>query len=150
MKTKNNVQKAALKITTVIVSIVLIGLNVNAQGLFREFMSNDKYEETGFAYVASSNSSGEINTNSYLHSEFYLLESENDLEIEEWMLDETYFNCMVLYSEIEIEQALEVEDWMTNEKYFNVQELEVNTEFKDEVETGLELESWMTDDIIWK
>jgi len=150
MKTRNNVQKVAVKITAVIASIVLIGLNVNAQGLFWEFMSNDKYEKIIFAYVRNSDTPVDSETDLNLSAEYFVVDIEDDLEVEEWMLNETYFNWMVEYSVYEIEEALELEDWMTNEKYFGNQYLEIKEMYQDEVETGLEMESWMVDDIIWE
>lgn len=150
MKTRNNVQKVAVKITAVIASIVLIGLNVNAQGLFGEFMSNDKYEKIGFAYVPNSDTSGDSETNSNLSTEYFVVDTEDAMEVEEWMLNETYFNWMVEYSVNEIEESLELEDWMTNEKYFGNQYHETKEMYQDEMEIGLEMESWMVDDIIWE
>lgn len=150
MKTTNNVQKAAIKLTAVIASIVLIGLNVNAQGLFRGYIYNDKYEETGFAYLVKPNSMGEVNTGFNMSSEFFMVETENELELEEWMLDEVSFNFMLMYSTAEAEESLEVEEWMLNEKCFGIQEIESTASYEKEIETELELENWMLADNVWE
>lgn len=62
-------------------------------------------------------------------------ETEESLEIEDWMLNNFNVNATI---ETETEESLQVEDWMMNN--FNVNTFEVETE------KPLKVENWMLDE----
>lgn len=75
-----------------------------------------------------------------------ILESnETNLQLEDWMTDETIWNTisfkMAEYGQ-EMEEALIIESWMTNADLWNLS-------YFNETETSLELENWMTDEEVW-
>jgi hypothetical protein len=51
MKTKNNVQKTALRFTAVILSFILISVTVSAQGLWEELLSSDHFKQIAFSLL---------------------------------------------------------------------------------------------------
>ena len=69
--------------------------------------------------------------------------TEPELEIQDWMLEETYLTNSALFYD-EMDQELNVEKWMVNH---NKKE---NNTFGVEVETEkeLEIESWMLNSVI--
>lgn len=71
---------------------------------------------------------------------------ETNLQLEEWMMDETIWNSlsmnMAVYAE-DMEESLLVEAWMTTSDVWN-------TNFAIEMESSLELEEWMTDENVWE
>lgn len=72
-------------------------------------------------------------------------EVEDALEVENWMTNESLFDGMASYFNVETEEALEVEDWMKDTNFFGVQSVDV----EEETEAGLEVEAWMTDAKTW-
>lgn len=45
--------------------------------------------------------------------------NEKSLEIENWMIDETYFGSNAVTNPVEPEESLEIEDWMTDDHFWN-------------------------------
>ena len=78
---------------------------------------------------------GITETNSF--SAYSELEKEKTLDLEDWMIDESYFADINVNPETE--EALQLDDWMTNENYFNPVTFQVDVE----TESPLELEDWM-------
>ncbi|WP_346856772.1 hypothetical protein [uncultured Draconibacterium sp.] len=177
MKTKNNVQKAISKSLAVIVSFVLISFTVNAQDFWKTVLENTSFNQIAMAMVdgtypspasadASSTTDADafagyyaVETEEALELENWMTEADNffasvnietavdnSLELESWMTNESLFNGMASYFTVETEEALEVEDWMQNTQYFGVQTIEVELE----EENALEVEAWMTDNKVWK
>ena len=140
MKTKNNVQKAILRSAAVVVSFVLISFTVSAQDFWKRLLENSSFNEIALAMVETSN---EMETTEPTESfDFNLLEQESEqaLNLEDWMMDNNFFGV----SELEVnevnEKDLEVEAWMLDESLFNVEKNNGNE---------MELESWMTSDKLW-
>lgn len=145
MKTINNVQKAISKSLVVGLSLVLISITLNAQDFWKSLPKNNSFNEFAFAIVenkleanpVSADASISIDANAmaaYLEEE-----TEESLELEEWMINENYFATFI-FVEDEIENPLELEDWMTNETRFDANSMY----FEVETEETLELENWMT------
>ena len=140
MKTKNNVQKAILRSAAVVISFVLISFTVSAQDFWKRLLENSSFNEIALAMVETSN---EMETTEPTESfDFNLLEQESEqaLNLEDWMMDNNFFGV----SELEVnevnEKDLEVEAWMLDESLFNVEKNNGNE---------MELESWMTSDKLW-
>ncbi|MCY1721568.1 hypothetical protein OU798_14525 [Prolixibacteraceae bacterium Z1-6] len=175
MKTKDNVQKAITKSLAVIISLVLISITVNAQDFWKTVLENSSFSQLAMAMTseatpasADANSTTDAsafaeylteeteeslqlenwmtNENNFFETVNIETEIENRLEIESWMTNESLFNGVAAYFEVETEEALELEDWMKNMDYFGVQTIE----FELETEEGLEIETWMTDNSVWK
>jgi hypothetical protein len=177
MKTRNNVQKAITKSLAVIISLVLISITVNAQDFWRTVLENNSFNQIALAMVDNTEvSSVSVDANSFsemdTYAEFTFVETEEALEIENWMTNENNFFASMnietevdealevegwmtkeslfdgtsFYLEVETEEALEIENWMTETDYFGVRTIEIETE----TENSLELEAWMTDNKVWK
>jgi len=74
--------------------------------------------------------------------------TENKLEVENWMTDESTWNKASFFEMEELtEESLQVEDWMTNDNTW-ITESE-NNGLETETETKLEIEGWMTADNVW-
>ncbi|MDX8338673.1 hypothetical protein SLH46_05735 [Draconibacterium sp. IB214405] len=176
MKTRNNVQKAITKSLAVIISLVLISITVNAQDFWRTVLENNSFSQIAMVMTDNSEAStastdatattdmsayakyAEVETEEALDVENWMLtentfystvsvatETESALEVENWMTNESFFDGMASYFKVETEEALEVEDWMQNTDYFGVPSVNI----EEETETGLELEAWMTDEKTW-
>lgn len=98
MKTKNNVQKAILKSAAVIVSLVLISFTVNAQDFWKSLFENETISQIAMAMVdyetgnknAVENSADVYNAAKY--AEYAVVESEEALKVENWMLNKNVWN----------------------------------------------------------
>jgi len=144
MKTKNNVQKAILKSLAVVVSFVLISFTVSAQDFWESLFENSTFSEIALAMAESnpetsqafSDAASSANLNAF--TSLLEEETEEDLDVEDWMTNEANFATSFLFEE-EIESQIELENWMTDESNFNgtLMILEVETE------DNLEVESWM-------
>ena len=129
MKTKNNVQKAILKSLAVVTSLVLISLTVNAQDLWKSLLENYNFNEIELAMVDNNTVAIPVETEANGFESFLAMETEEALELENWMTDESNF-ATVFSTEEEIESPLNLEDWMTNEALFTTNSiyLEVDAE----------------------
>ena len=145
MKATNKVQKAILKSLGVVFSIVLISFTVNAQDFWRELLEKSSFNEIAMAMTdgtheyyhatADAITAGEANA----FAAFFEEETEEPLELEEWMTNENYY-VSTIYLKEETENLLELESWMTNETLFNAKSL-----FEEETEETIELQEWMVD-----
>lgn len=153
MKTRNNVQKAARKFTAVISSFILISLTVSAQNFWNELVPDYDYHETVLALANNaevdntSTSDKNFSSGDYL---FFIEEAkEENLELENWMLNEAIFTNGTFNLEVEIENSLELEKWMTDDATFNVAIKDTCELFKNEFDEELILEDWIINDKIW-
>ncbi len=141
MKTKNNVQKAILRSAAVVVSFVLISFTVSAQDFWKKLLENSSFNEIALAMVGISE---EIETTEATTDRFNFVlleeESEQALEVEDWMIDDNFLGVSVLEITEESDLDLEVEEWMLDENLFQV---------KENNESNLELEDWMTSEEVW-
>lgn len=153
MKTINNIQKIAQKTIAIVASFILISLTVSAQNFWKEFVSTSQFEEIVFAYTENTTASKTVSSNENLSSSrfltFFELEIEEELELEDWMVNETNFVTTFLYIEELVESQLELENWMIDEIHFKGYELFSKLIYTIEDEQGLELESWMLNKLIW-
>jgi hypothetical protein len=141
---RNNAQKTSLNVFAIIISLVILSITVDAQGIWKSFIEMSNANKNDLVMVNSTenltteNEANVFTTSSYaVYSE---QETEESLELEEWMTNDAYFSTSTIMEE-ETEKPLELEAWMTNESLFAV-----NTAFGTETEDALELEDWMTDE----
>ena len=177
MKTRNNVRKAITKSLAVIISLVLLSITVNAQNFWKTVLENNSFSQIAMAMVdVSETSSASANATTIsdmdVYAEYFVVESEEALdlenwmtnennffetvaienevesllELEGWMTNETLFDGTAAYFEVETEEALEMEEWMKDTNYFGVQTIEI----EKATENTLEVEAWMTDNTIWE
>jgi hypothetical protein len=148
MKTKNNVQKAIFKSMAVVISLVLISFTVNAQDFWKTLLENNSFNEIAMFMVETrndANANADATANSIDANTFaaYMeTETEEALELEDWMTNDNYFVPATILMEEETESPMELESWMTSDSYFG----SFSNMFEEETEQPLELESWMTNE----
>jgi len=154
MKTKNNVQKAAIRITAVIISFFLLNLTSNSQDLRESLITNNHFNEQAFAMLENpviweSTSHGK----SFNHSRYFdLIEesTEETLELETWMTNESLFTGATSNLVLETESPMQLENWMMDDTIFNIQKSDLKTRIEDDYDEKLTIENWMTDENTWK
>ena len=127
MKTKKDVQKAAIRSAAVVVSFVLVSYTVSAQEFWKKVLTNSSLNEIAVAMVESS-----AKENVPAHSTVVDFEKAFDpaLELEEWMTSENYFFPDVTASinepgvnignlQVAVEEPLKIENWMTSTHFWN-------------------------------
>ncbi|NCB06955.1 MAG: hypothetical protein EOM73_02185 [Bacteroidia bacterium] len=178
MKTKNNVQKTKSKTLAVIISLVLISFTVKAQDFWKSVSTNDNYNtiamiDHNFAPTATGLKS--VNSSTNATTAYAELEKEEELEVEDWMLNEDFFPTL-LNMEDELEEPMQLEVWMLDDNFF-VEDEPKNTNDQNRVSSSkdnsqfiiwnnnkygnraiiivndrdnqLELEPWLFDSKIW-
>ena len=81
----------------------------------------------------------------YSDSEFEIVElNDEELYLEDWMTNETLWNKSY-FTEIEGE-TLALEGWMFDEENWNTK---IEVDFEEEVEPVATLENWMINDLVW-
>jgi hypothetical protein len=146
MKTKSNVQKTILRSVAVITSLVLLSFTVGAQGYWKKLLTNKSFNEIATALVENTmeanipaESGSNDATDSFINM-FYLNNIvESDLELEDWMISNTYFGTAGLFFDAS-ESNLILEAWMVEGFFFQ------NNSQPDE---SVELEAWMTKGEFW-
>lgn len=138
-KTENSLQNVILKSLAVVISFVLISITVNAQSFWRTVLENSSFNEIAIALVETS-APTETPTEASVFAT-YLEVAEEELEMEEWMLNETHFATFINLEEAN-DKPLNMESWMTNENHFNFYSALLNSE----TEEFMELENWMTNE----
>jgi hypothetical protein len=73
---------------------------------------------------------------------------EAELQVEEWMVNEIYWNYSenAIFFETELENNLEMENWMTEDTYWMPQSLAIVESTTDE---ELTIENWMITENYW-
>lgn len=72
---------------------------------------------------------------------------ESDLELEDWMVNESKWNEFETYYATEFqEESLELQNWMVNENNWRLSNFEYPSK---EAEQDLILENWMTNEVYW-
>lgn len=140
MKTENNVQLVILKSLAVVASLGLISLTVNAQDYWKSLLEKYNFNEIELAMVENNTAANRVESDANGFDSFLEPETEEALQLENWMIDESNFTTFFSIDE-EIENPLNLEDWMTNEALFNTNSIYLEVE----TEGALELENWMTD-----
>lgn len=128
---ENRIQQVVLKTTAVLISLVLLSYNINAQGIWKTV-----WEDASLAMETYHAASNEV----IYASNVAAKEAEHAMELESWMINTRHFTA---HAELktETENALEIEPWMTNTAYFSATNYAV-----PEAEETLELEKWMVSD----
>ncbi|WP_340114395.1 hypothetical protein [Maribellus mangrovi] len=145
MKTKNNVQKTATKLLALGLILVVLGLSANAQNLGKSLADIVSFNGLDLAMVDNSIESNSTSIGARVYAVNIEVETEEALELEDWMTDENRFDIYLHYFQTEQEEALELEDWMFDESTFN----HSSFRFTVETESQLELDGWMTSDKVW-
>lgn len=150
---------------TFIMALLLLSFTINAQGLFSQYKTPTSINV--FAMTVNTHSYSSFlpftnRTNLYLTQaaedsidsdkmekmDSFInnlhVETDAELEVEGWMIDESYFNYHVKIMEVDIEETMEIEDWMTNEETF-FKNLAIEPDKDDE----LKVENWMVDSNYW-
>ena len=143
MKTKDNVQKTILRSAAVIVSFVLISFTVSAQDFWKKLLTSSSFNEIALAMAETSKKPAQpANTEATNSGTFFWNEAQDEnLEMENWMTNDSFFSLPVYRLNSETENNQTLEDWMLNENLFNA---------NPAVEEQLKLESWMTSEKVWK
>jgi hypothetical protein len=137
---KNN-QQSTMKSVIIAASLMIVSTAAGAQ----EFWSarfNHHNETAGFYAGVTVENYETAKTNAATTAAFtaYLIEeSEEILEVEEWMTEAENFGTFITIEE-ETESPLELESWMLNEKTFEVENAN---------EAPLKMETWMTAENVW-
>jgi hypothetical protein len=166
MKTKNNIREKVddqvrrifMHSSTILLSVLLISLTVNAQDFWEQFSSNstagktallkaENYSETETSSVTLKAGKFDATAELNISVETFVCETEHEkaIIIEPWMTAESYFSSVAFFTEVETEKALKVEDWMLNNYNFIHLSVSESVEF----EKPLEIEDWMTDQHFW-
>ena len=121
MKTKNNVQKTVLRTAAVVASFVLISFTVAAQDFWKTVLTNSSFNQIALAMVETSKTSDVPATASKTNKVNYIYENDYDdkLDIEDWMTNNEYFTS-ASFLPVEKENDLQLEDWMLDENLFAV------------------------------
>lgn len=158
MKTTNSAQKtenrpfgkSTILISTLVLSLVLLGITANASTFGKHFpFDNSKAHKSFFMetrvaiehlLMPAAYSTEIFHTASAFNLE---TSAEASLEIENWMTNEKYFASPLPSFEAEMEESLMVETWMhTGENFFE-------STITEESDKALNVENWMLDASIW-
>ena len=143
MKTTNNVQKANLKstVSVVVFAVAMVLLSaVSANGYNLSAMNAYLAEETEEALELEN---WMTNENNFYATVALEDETENAMELESWMTNNNNFFSIVNLED-ETEEALEVENWMTSESIFYS-----SVSLETETEESLKVEDWMKNDSVF-
>ena len=146
MKTRNNVQKIALKTSALIATIILLSFGVNAQDLWKDMLAMGQFNELAYACVTNYDLD-HIISKAHSNTDFFIVESEDELEVEDWMTKSDCFSPYSFINNVDSENMLEVEDWMINSRCFDINPN--IPRFPNELEKRLEVESWMVESKVW-
>ena len=121
MKTKSNVQKTVLRFAAVVVSFVLISYTVSAHDFWKHFLENSSFGHLAMAMVETKNDASEAYSYDLEKFEMFVgTEAENNLELEAWMMDQTYFTGSSFNYEEVADEALELEAWMLSDEVWGI------------------------------
>ncbi|QIA06381.1 hypothetical protein [Draconibacterium halophilum] len=119
MKTKNNVQKAILRSAAVVVSFVLISFTVSAQTFWKRLLENTGFRDIAIAMASPAESEDVAGIPASAETSYYFVNDvEPAMEIEAWMIDYSRFTTSQFVYNEATETSLELEDWMMNETFF--------------------------------
>jgi len=147
MKTTIKIQKTALTATAAVIALVIFSFAVNAQFVMKSLFEDTETNHIALAMGHTNNRFGAstISASNYTGANAYATylatETEEPLQLEDWMINESSFTTMTLI-EAETESPLEIEDWMINESNFDVNSFNFETESENE----MILEDWMTNE----
>ncbi|MFW5830673.1 MAG: hypothetical protein ACOCVA_00390 [Prolixibacteraceae bacterium] len=130
----NRIQRTILK-SFILIAMVTLSAAANGQNFW--VSAHDIYSGS-VQFITASESNEEVNLTTAGLKAILEAETEEALELENWMTSEKHFEIFV-HLEKEIEKPLELEEWMTNEALFSVKSA-------SETDAPLNLESWMTDE----
>ena len=147
MKTTNKIRKTAL---TAAAGLAIISFASNAQPAIKTLFEDIETNHIAMVMSKTNNSFGAITVNSgsligtNTYATYLATETEEPMELEDWMIDEASFATMALF-EAESESPMEIEDWMLDEHYFDANSFSLEVETENE----LKLEDWMTNESVF-
>lgn len=160
MKTKNNsretvddqLRRSILRGSVLIFSMVLISLPIDARNFRTQFsntgtdwkmklLSVNQSIETTITYATFEQNAAGISKRFGNTSETFVSvpEQDEEIRIEAWMTNESYFNSAVYFDTAEADKALNLEDWMISNPLFN----NLLADESAESDKPLEIEPWM-------
>lgn len=146
MKTKNKIQKKAFAAIAA-TGLAIIGFASNAQPAIKSLFEDI---ETNHIAMVMGKTNSAFSTNKFrttnltgagAYAAYLAPETEEPLELEDWMTNESGFSMMALI-EAESESPLKLEDWMINENTIDANSFS----FETETETSINVETWMLDE----
>jgi hypothetical protein len=144
MKTKiesqesKKVQHVTLEMALISVSLIIMSVAANAQESMKSYYASNEADYTALMNEARPVSVKEANFNASATFAAYMeAESENSLEVEEWMVNENNFGTFISL-EAEVDEPLELEEWMTDEANFYS-----SFQIVEEADDELKVENWM-------
>ncbi|MGM0621259.1 MAG: hypothetical protein ACQETJ_09470 [Bacteroidota bacterium] len=145
MKTKiesqeiKKVQHVTLTMALISVSLMIMSVAANAQESMKSYYASNEADYTAFLRNEARPVSVKKASFNATATFAALLEteSENLLEVEEWMVNENNFGTFISL-EAETDEPLELEEWMTDEARFYT-----TFEIVEEAEGELKVENWM-------
>jgi hypothetical protein len=146
MKTTNKIQKTALTAVAA-AGLAIISFASNAQPAIKTLFEDIETNHIAMVMGKTNNNFGAITVNSgnsvgtNAFAAYLVTETEEPMELEDWMIDEANFATMALF-EAESESPMEIEDWMLNEHYFDANSFSLEVETENE----MKLENWMTNE----
>lgn len=147
MKTKNNIQKTALKAVAAATGLAILSFTVNAQGALKSLFENEEINHIAMIMENANHNSFASNTHnrSFTSAETFAAylapETEEPVNVEDWMTNENTFDGFSAALETETETEMVIEDWMMNENSFTAV-----FNIETETENPLQIEDWMTDE----
>lgn len=145
MKTKiesqesKKVQHVTLAMAFISVSLLIMSVTANAQETMKSYYASNEADYT--AFLMNEARPGSVKETSFNATASFAalleIESENALEIEEWMMNENNFGTFISL-EAETDEPLELEEWMTDEDRFYAM-----FQIVEEAEDELKVENWM-------
>ena len=124
--------------TITFISLLLMVLNVKAEGTESTALKNENVETT----LEMENWMTDSSIWKTEATFFYISpESETELGLDEWMINSATWSTGFQFNE-ETESGMELEDWMVNDSNWFV--------IPQEKESALQLEAWMTNETYWK
>jgi len=149
MKTTNKIQKTVLTAVAA-AGLVIISFTIDGQTSIKTLFEDIEINHIAMVMSKSNDSFGAITAHvgninvANTYTAYLAEETEEPLELEDWMTDEANFATMALF-EAETESPMEIEDWMLNEHYFDANSFNLEIETENE----MQLEDWMTNENIF-
>ena len=152
---KSKIKNAFLKGGAIIISFILISFTVSAQGFWKQLLTESSLSNVAMIMVGKTDAKTPAEVNQYNAFQtstgtktFYnnfKVETDKPLDLESWMIDNSYFGGSSFSVAVDRDQNLELENWMINNKYFGG-----SPSIQKDKDAELQLENWMVSDSFWK
>jgi hypothetical protein len=151
---KRTIENSLVKTLAVVICFVLISLTGIANGYLKHLRVNNNFGKTTIQMDIQENGNllAFASPGSVFHSSemtkissnfFNETASDNKLEVENWMINDSYFNANLVLDQEMIDAPLRMENWMLSNSNFSA------SDYETESESALKIESWMTNETNW-